>query len=102
MTPASLIQLKKSRTYELASSCWFHAMRDWYTHTDLLLAGMWGGVGNVLPGPDGLMRAYSGWRMENDHLDQDVLSETVCARSTTGAALNGPRGTQQSCREPGG
>ena len=61
----------------LASSYWFHAMRDWYTHTDLLLAGMWGGVGNVLPGPDGLARAYTGWRMENDHLDQDVLSETV-------------------------
>jgi hypothetical protein len=61
----------------LASSCWFHTMRDWYTHTDLLLAGMWGGVGNVLPGPDGLLRAYTGWRMENDHVDQDVLSETV-------------------------
>jgi hypothetical protein len=61
----------------LASSYWFHTMRDWYTHTDLLLAGMWGGVGNVLPGPDGLLRAYTGWRMENDHLDQDVLSEAV-------------------------
>jgi tetratricopeptide (TPR) repeat protein len=61
----------------LASSYWFHAMRDWYTHTDVLLAGMWGGVGNVLPGPEGLLRAYTGWRMENDHLDQDVLSETV-------------------------
>jgi hypothetical protein len=61
----------------LASDCWFHTMRDWYTHTDLILAGMWGGVGNVLPGPDGLMRAYTGWRMENDHMDQDVLSEAV-------------------------
>jgi hypothetical protein len=61
----------------LASACWFHAMRDWYTHTDVLLAGMWGGVGNVLPGADALMRDYVGWRMENDHLDQDVLSERV-------------------------
>jgi hypothetical protein len=61
----------------LASACWFHAMRDWYTHTDVLLAGMWGGVGNVLPGPDALMHGYVGWRMENDHLDQDVLSERV-------------------------
>lgn len=61
----------------LASACWFHTMRDWYTHTDVILAGMWGGVGNVLPGPDGLLRAYTGWRMENDHMDQDVLSETV-------------------------
>lgn len=61
----------------LASDCWFHTMRDWYTHTDLILAGMWGGVGNVLPGPDGLLQAYTGWRMENDHMDQDVLSEAV-------------------------
>lgn len=61
----------------LASDCWFHTMRDWYTHTDLILAGMWGGVGNILPGPDGLLRAYTGWRMENDHMDQDVLSEAV-------------------------
>jgi hypothetical protein len=61
----------------LRSRCHFHAMRDWYTHTDLLLAGMWGGVGNVLPPPDQLMRAYAAWRMENDHIDQDVLTETV-------------------------
>jgi hypothetical protein len=61
----------------LASDCWFHAMRDWYTHTDLILAGMWGGVANVLPGTEGLLRAYTGWRMENDHMDQDVLSEAV-------------------------
>ncbi len=75
----SLLSVKERVAVDawVASSCWFHAMRDWYTHTDLLLAGMWGGIGNVLPGPDGLMRAYTGWRMENDHLDQDVLSEAV-------------------------
>jgi tetratricopeptide (TPR) repeat protein len=61
----------------LQSTYHFHAMRDWYSHTDLLLAGMWGGVGNLLPGPDGLMQAYTAWRVENDHVDQDVLSETV-------------------------
>lgn len=61
----------------LQSRYWFHTMRDWYTHTDLLLAGMWGGVGNVLPGTARLMQAYTAWRMENNHVDQDVLSETV-------------------------
>ena len=55
----------------------FHAMRDWFTHTDLLLAGMWGGVGNILPGPVELMRHYTAWRVENDHVDQDMLAETV-------------------------
>jgi hypothetical protein len=75
----SLLSVKERVAVDawLASACWFHAMRDWYTHTDVLLAGMWGGVGNVLPGPDALMHGYVGWRMENDHLDQDVLSERV-------------------------
>ena len=55
----------------------FHAMRDWYTHTDLLLAGMWGGSGGILPAPETLMMNFKGWRVENDHIDQDVLSEMV-------------------------
>ncbi|MGB7205573.1 MAG: tetratricopeptide repeat protein, partial [Anderseniella sp.] len=29
----------------LASGKAFHVMRDWWTHTELMLAGMWGGVG---------------------------------------------------------
>ena len=61
----------------LQSGCYFHAMRDWYTHTDLVLAGMWGGVGNILPSPTELFRASTGWRIENDHVDQDLLSDTV-------------------------
>jgi hypothetical protein len=61
----------------LQSRYHFHAMRDWYTHTDLLLAGMWGGVGAILPPPARLLDAYTGWRIENDHVDQDVLTETV-------------------------
>jgi hypothetical protein len=61
----------------LQSSCHFHAMRDWFTHTDLLLAGMWGGVGGILPSPAVLLRAYTFWRMETNHVDQDLLAETV-------------------------
>jgi Flp pilus assembly protein TadD len=61
----------------LASAFPFHAMRDWYTHTDLLLAGMWGGVGGILPPVETLLTAYHGWRVEHDHVDQDMLSETV-------------------------
>ena len=33
----------------LQSEYWFHVIRDWWTHTDLMLAGMWGGVAGVLP-----------------------------------------------------
>ncbi|MDB5399730.1 MAG: hypothetical protein JWQ55_1748 [Rhodopila sp.] len=61
----------------LLSEFHFHAMRDWYSHTDLLLAGMWGGVGGILPPLAALMSAYTPWRVENDHVDQDLLSVTV-------------------------
>jgi tetratricopeptide (TPR) repeat protein len=61
----------------LRSGFHFHAMRDWYTHTDLLLAGMWGGVAGILPPPATLLLACTFWRMETDHLDQDLLTETV-------------------------
>ena len=78
----SLLNIKERVAVDawLQSRYRFHAMRDWYTHTDLILAGMWGGVGGVLPPLDVLMRDYSGWRMENDHVDQDVLSEAVWPR----------------------
>ena len=33
----------------LGSGLPFHAMRDYYTHTDPLLAGMWGGIAGVFP-----------------------------------------------------
>ncbi len=33
----------------LTSDRYFHVMRDNYSHTDLILAGMWGGVGGILP-----------------------------------------------------
>lgn len=75
----SLLSVKERVAVDawLQSRYWFHTMRDWYTHTDLLLAGMWGGVGNVLPPTGRLMQAYTAWRVENNHVDQDVLSETV-------------------------
>ena len=75
----SLLSVKERVAVDawLHSKYHFHTMRDWYTHTDLLLAGMWGGVGGILPAPVELLRHYSAWRVENDHVDQDVLSETV-------------------------
>lgn len=61
----------------LMSDCHFHTMRDWYTHTDLLLAGMWGGAGGILPPPATLMRAHTFFRTETNHIDQDLLTTTV-------------------------
>lgn len=81
----SLLTIKERVAVEewLRSRFHFHMMRDWYTHTDLILAGMWAGVGNILPAPSTLLGAYKAWRVETSHVDQDVLSETVwpCVRN---------------------
>jgi len=61
----------------LALNYHFHIMRDFYTHTDLILAGMWGGVGGTPPNVDTLFSNRRGWRTEGNHIDQDLLSETV-------------------------
>lgn len=61
----------------LASNRPFHVMRDYYAHTDLILVGLWRGVGGILPPVATLLTAYRGWRIEHDHVDQDLLAETV-------------------------
>ncbi|MEX2630948.1 MAG: hypothetical protein WD341_13515 [Tistlia sp.] len=57
----------------LASGRHFHVMRDWPTHTDLILAGLWGGVGGVLPPVAELVRDFTPFRAANLHFDQDLL-----------------------------
>lgn len=61
----------------LASDRYFHAMRDYFTHTDLLLAGMWGGVGGILPDTGAMLRSFRPFRLEGDHVDQDLLTDRV-------------------------
>lgn len=61
----------------LASDRWFHAMRDWWTHTDLLLAGMWGGVAGVLPNVSAMLRRYRSPTMETPNIDQHFLRDQV-------------------------
>lgn len=75
----SLLSVKERVAVDawLDSRYFFHAIRDWYGHTDLILAGLWGGVGNILPSPTELFRLRAGWRVETDHIDQDLLAETV-------------------------
>lgn len=55
----------------------FHVMRDWWTHTDLILAGMWGGRAGVLPD---LMESLSTYRpphLETPNVDQWFLRDKV-------------------------
>lgn len=55
----------------------FHVMRDWWTHTDPMLAGMWGGTGGVLPPVEPYLMAYQPEHMETGHIDQWFLRDCI-------------------------
>lgn len=55
----------------------FHVMRDWWTHTDPILAGMWGGVGGVLPPLAPLIASYKPGVMETPNWDQWFLRDRI-------------------------
>lgn len=56
----SLVSEREAAAVEawLASPTHFHHMRDYFTHTELLLAGMWGGVNGVFPRVEPLIRQF--------------------------------------------
>jgi hypothetical protein len=68
----------------IASDRWFHVLRDWWVHTDLVLAGLWGGVAGVLPGLGRLLEAYAPTHMETPNVDQWFLRDAVwgCIRQS--------------------
>lgn len=55
----------------------FHVMRDWWTHTEVMLAGMWGGTGGVLPPLQTLLKDFKTSALANWHLDQWFLRSQV-------------------------
>lgn len=55
----------------------FHLMRDWHTHTDTILAGMWGGVADVLPNLNLLWGPYLATATMTANCDQKFLREIV-------------------------
>lgn len=61
----------------LLSGKWFHVMRDWWTHTDLIMAGMWGGVGGVLPDLAVLLDRYDSGMAETPNIDQWFLRDRI-------------------------
>lgn len=54
-----------------------HAMRDWWTHTDPVLAGMWGGIAGVLPSMRTLLGGYRSKHLETPNWDQWFLRDCV-------------------------
>lgn len=59
----------------LKSDKWFHLMRDNFTHTELILAGMWGGCTGVFHDLEKHIRDYvaTGRYMSNRVMDQHYL-----------------------------
>lgn len=51
----------------------FHAMRDWWTHTDLIFAGMWGGVAGMLPSAAEAIAEYRRMTPDGPNWDQRFL-----------------------------
>lgn len=75
----SIIGLREKEAVDewIASDKWFHIMRDWWTHTDLILAGMWGGVAGILPNLTSMLTQYRSPAMETDNIDQWFLRDEV-------------------------
>jgi len=75
----SIINLKE----RLAVAAWldsgkhFHIMRDFHSHTDLVLAGMWGGVGGALPDLNAQIDRYLDDIAKPRTCDQNFLREIV-------------------------
>ncbi len=55
----------------------FHVMRGWFTHTDVMLAGMWGGVAGVFPDMAGAIGNFSLKVPANSNWDQHLLLALV-------------------------
>ena len=78
----------------LKSGQWFHTMRDRYTHTELILAGMWGGARGVFQNMEQRIRDFvkTGRFMNTRVMDQHflrfvvwpVLSQSLCAHDSQG------------------
>ncbi|MGY2377457.1 tetratricopeptide repeat protein [Pseudomonas sp. SDO524_S393] len=62
----------------LASPCWFHHIRDYFSHTELILAGLWGGCRGGLPRLKPLMQAWLARQVDVTRFaDQIFLREQV-------------------------
>ncbi|MDR2991301.1 MAG: tetratricopeptide repeat protein [Burkholderiaceae bacterium] len=56
----------------------FHMMRDWYSHTELILAGLWGAVAGSLPPLGQLIERFMSAPLQSKHFaDQYFLRQYV-------------------------
>jgi tetratricopeptide (TPR) repeat protein len=68
----------------VASGKRFHMMRDWCSHTELILAGLWGTVAGSLPPLDRLMQRFMRVPLASRHFaDQHFLRQYVWSYART-------------------
>ena len=59
----------------------FHVIRDWYSHTDLILAGLWGAYAPFIGNIDRWVESYiKDKKLHPTHADQQFLAEYVWPR----------------------
>jgi hypothetical protein len=76
----SVISRREAAAVEqwLASGKRFHMMRDWGSHTELILAGLWGVAGGSLPPLEKLMQRFMSAPLESRRFaDQHFLRQYV-------------------------
>jgi hypothetical protein len=75
----SVISMREAKAVAewLESDRWFHVMRDYWTHTDPILAGMWGGRSGLLPELPPLIANYKSGKLETPNIDQWFLRDRV-------------------------
>jgi GR25 family glycosyltransferase involved in LPS biosynthesis len=86
----SVVSVRERRAVQawIDSDRYFHVMRDWWTHTDPVLAGMWGGIAGVLPELAPLLRAYRPPALETPNVDQWFLRDCLWASLRTSALIH--------------
>jgi hypothetical protein len=75
----SVINVREAHAVQdwLTSGKTFHVMRDWWSHTDPVLAGMWGGFAGCLPDLVKMMADYKPRHVETRNIDQWFLRDCV-------------------------
>ena len=62
----------------IASNRHFHVMRDFYSHSELILAGLWGGVRGALPPIDPLIEQW--FKEKRAHVYNQTTSDQIFLR----------------------
>ncbi|MDF1862872.1 MAG: sulfotransferase domain-containing protein [Verrucomicrobiales bacterium] len=75
----SVVNVKERVAVEewLHSDRWFHVMRDFPSHTEVILAGMWGGISGVLPTVQEIRDHFRPTTAPTRTFDQQLLREVV-------------------------